>query len=114
MTFDDETMTREYLDGEVVEVWARNTPEERRVWRSRGKIHRDGAPAIKWVDGSRMWFRDGLAHREDGPAYERADGLRCWYLLGERIEESALRDKVLALREAEALFAQHSLYPPGK
>lgn len=36
-------------------------------WHRRGKLHRDGAPAIV-TKYSAVWFQHGLVHREDGPA----------------------------------------------
>jgi len=50
-----------------------------RIWVRRGKIHRDGAPAVIRPDGSELWFIMDELHRLDGPAITEADGTEVWY-----------------------------------
>jgi len=45
-------------------------------------LHREDAPAIEGVCGSKFWYLNGKLHREDGPAYEGADGSKAWFLNG--------------------------------
>lgn len=49
----------------------------------KGNLHRNGAPARKFVDGTELWFRHGELHRLDGPAIIWADGTHEWYVRGE-------------------------------
>lgn len=46
------------------------------------KLHRNGAPARKFDDGTEMWFRHGVLHRFDGPAITWANGTQEWYMHG--------------------------------
>ena len=75
---------------------------ERKVWRIKGKLHREDGPA--WIyyrpDGtvySEQWYLNGNLHREDGPAgiNYRQDGTissETWYLNGKlhREDEPAM------------------------
>ena len=49
-------------------------------WFKEGKLHREGGPAIEFVDGEKRWFKEGKLHREDGPAIEWADGYKEFWL----------------------------------
>jgi hypothetical protein len=40
------------------------------AWYRRGKLHREGKPALEIDDGTGIWFRNGKQHRLDGPAVE--------------------------------------------
>ena len=51
-------------------------------WYKNGVLHREDAPAVVLVDGTKEWYRNGLLHREDGPAVEKTDGTKEWYLNG--------------------------------
>ena len=42
-------------------------------------IHREGAPAIEYADGTKAWWLNGLRHRTDGPSIEFANGTKEWY-----------------------------------
>lgn len=35
---------------------------------AKGRLHRDGGPAVENPDGSFVWYRYGQIHRLDGPA----------------------------------------------
>lgn len=59
-----------------------------KYWRLKGKLHRDGAPAIEHIDGTKEWMLHGKRHREDGPAIEYADGAKSWYLNGNYYEDA--------------------------
>lgn len=48
-----------------------------------GNLHRNGAPARKFADGTELWFRHGELHRLDGPAITWANGAEEWYVRGE-------------------------------
>lgn len=41
---------------------------EKIEWYVEGKLHRIGAPAVKWEDGSEEWYVNAKLHREGGPA----------------------------------------------
>lgn len=43
-------------------------------------LHRIGAPAVEYGDGSKAWWQRNERHREDGPAFEWADGNKQWWL----------------------------------
>ena len=45
------------------------------VWHvnGQGRLHRDGGPAVLFVDGVQNWFQHGVLHREDGPAVVAPD-----------------------------------------
>jgi len=49
-------------------------------WRKPGTgvYHREGGPAVEWVDGSKFWYVDGKRHREDGPTVIRNGGKEWW------------------------------------
>ena len=49
--------------------------------------HREGGPAIEYVDGSKEWFINRKRHREDGPAVEFVNGYKAWYINGKRHRE---------------------------
>jgi hypothetical protein len=53
-------------------------------WYLNGKVHREGGPAIEWVDGSKEWYLKGELHRVVGPAVEYSDGGKEWCLNGEK------------------------------
>ncbi len=48
------------------------------------EYHRDGAPAVKYADGSEMWMQHGKPHRDgDEPAITDAQGSKGWYKDGQ-------------------------------
>lgn len=51
-------------------------------WWIKGKLHREGAPAIIRHDGEERWFLDGVLHREDGPAVTYGEGSMEWWSKG--------------------------------
>lgn len=52
---------------------------------SDGKLHRIGAPAVIWLDGTEVWYKDGVIHNDNGPAYTTRDGEKNFYLFGEEV-----------------------------
>ena len=56
--------------------------ENRVAWYFEGNLHREGAPAVEWSDGTKEWYKNGLFHREDGPAIEYKDGDKHWFKNG--------------------------------
>lgn len=52
-------------------------------WRLKNnQLHRIGAPAVEFADGSKFWYQFDELHREDGPAMETAVGAKAWYVKG--------------------------------
>jgi hypothetical protein len=49
---------------------------------SMGQFHREGGPALEYIDGSKRWYINGELHREDGPAVDWTDGYKAWYING--------------------------------
>ena len=67
-----------------------------KVWRLKGKYHREDGPAIEDADGLKQWYLNNERHRVDGPAYERADGSKEWWLNNNFIYElKSLGDYIL-------------------
>jgi len=60
---------------------------KRKLWYRNGNIHREGGPAVIYLNGTKEWYQNGLRHREGGPAIERADGVKAWYQNGLRHRE---------------------------
>jgi hypothetical protein len=52
-------------------------------WHIRGKLHRDGAPAMVCANGDRWWWQHGKLHRDGAPALVCASGDQAWYQHGE-------------------------------
>lgn len=44
-----------------------------------GYVHREGAPAIELVDGTKFWQINSKNHRKDGPSMEYPDGRKEWW-----------------------------------
>ena len=57
-------------------------------WRIGKALHRIGAPAVEYGDGSKAWWQRDQRHREDGPAYEWADGTKEWWLHNKRYADA--------------------------
>ena len=57
-------------------------------WYLNGKLHREGGPAVEYIDGTKCWYLNGKLHREDGPAIEYANGGEEWYIHGFRHREN--------------------------
>lgn len=55
------------------------------LWYRDGVLHREGAPAIIYTDGTVEWWFDGERHREDGPAIDWPVTFAEWWLDGELI-----------------------------
>jgi hypothetical protein len=68
---------------EMCETYDATAKEWRRP--SDGKLHRVGAPAVIWFDGTEVYYKDGLLHREDGPAYDDKKGLQQFFLFGNEV-----------------------------
>jgi hypothetical protein len=63
--------------------WANGTKQ----WFLNGKLHRTGAPATMCPNGTNFWYQHGKLHRDDAPAVEWADGTKEWYLNGNYYED---------------------------
>lgn len=50
------------------------------IWFSKGKRHREGKPAIVWLNKTVIWYCNGKIHRQDGPAVIHPDGKEYYYL----------------------------------
>lgn len=72
----------------IVEVYA-----TRIEWNYKGKLDREGGPAIEYANGDKLWYRNGLPHREDGPAVEYANGDKHWYRYGKLHREDGPADE---------------------
>jgi hypothetical protein len=59
-------------------------------WLINGKYHREGGPAIECANGDKEWWINGLRHREDGPAVEFINGDKFWFKNGGQVEEKDL------------------------
>ena len=46
------------------------------------QLHREGGPAVEWLNGCSMWYYNGYLHRVDGPAFELPSGSKFWYFRG--------------------------------
>jgi hypothetical protein len=44
--------------------------------------HRNGGPAVIYIDGTQIWCQHGKLHRDDGPVVIYPDGTLCWYQYG--------------------------------
>jgi hypothetical protein len=61
-------------------------------WRDdQGRLHREGAPACVYVNGTEKWYRNGLRHRNGGPAAIYPDGRRIWFEDGRKVKEERAR-----------------------
>lgn len=74
-------------------------PDGTKRWYLKGKLHREGGPAIEWAGGSRSWYLNGKLNREDGPAIECADGTKSWWLNGERVTEEEHKRRTSRVKE---------------
>jgi hypothetical protein len=50
-----------------------------KYWYENDKCHRLDGPAIEKENGDKEWYQNGKCHREDGPAIERINGYKFWY-----------------------------------
>jgi hypothetical protein len=53
------------------------------------QLHREGGPAVEYVDGQGSWFINGIRHRLDGPAMDWANDKKYWYYKGKHIKCSS-------------------------
>jgi len=65
-----------------------------KIWRYKGKDHRENGPSIITKEGTKQWWIHGKLHREDGPAIEWDDGSKEWYLNNERYSEKEWQVKM--------------------
>jgi len=56
-----------------------------KYWFINGLVHREGAPAIEYGNGRKEWWIHGLKHKTDGPAIEWANGAKEWWVDGKFI-----------------------------
>ena len=70
------------INGEYYQEWSD----------SLGRLHREGGPAVVWLNGTEEWWYHGKLHREDGPAFIRPNVTREWYKDGKvhRIDGPAI------------------------
>jgi hypothetical protein len=68
-----------------------------KYWRLHGKLHRDGAPAIEYANGTKLWYQHDELHRDNGPAVERANGDKMWYLHNNKYGAKHWAKKVLEM-----------------
>lgn len=47
-----------------------------------GKVHREGGPAIAYIDGVLVWMKEGVLTNDEGPAYISENGEKSYYLDG--------------------------------
>ena len=45
-------------------------------------MHREGGPAVEYINGTKFWYKNGKLHREDGPAVENPYNHKDWWLNG--------------------------------
>jgi hypothetical protein len=53
----------------------------------KGKLHREGGPAVECAGGDKGWWLNGKLHREDGPAIEYTKVYKSWWLNGNPMTE---------------------------
>jgi len=56
-----------------------------KCWYLNNQYHREGGPAIEYLNGSKLWYLHGQRHRLDGPAVENDSGYKSWYYHGQLI-----------------------------
>ena len=66
-------------------------------WHQNGQLHRIDGPAIEYPNGNKEWWQNGQRHRIDGPAIEWRNGVRFWYINGVRLTEAEFNQAVKAL-----------------
>ena len=57
-------------------------------WWQNGQLHRIDGPAVEWWDGDKRWYQNGQRHRIDGPAVMYADGSKAWYINDKAMTEA--------------------------
>jgi len=62
------------------------------MWYCDGKQHREGGPAVEVAGTYNIWVRNGKYHREDGPAMEYANGCKFWFFNGKEIKCSSQKE----------------------
>ena len=45
-------------------------------------LHREGAPAVQYIDGDSFYYKGGKLHRLDGPAIDLVDGSKEYWVEG--------------------------------
>ena len=73
-----------WVNGEV--HWIKNDDGLVRHFRG-DKLHRIGAPAVIYPDGSQFFYQNDKLHNEAGPAALRADGTKEWWIHGEKMSQ---------------------------
>ena len=53
-----------------------------KLWYKKGKLHKEGGPAVEFANGDKEWYKNGKYHITDGPAREWADGGKEWWIDG--------------------------------
>lgn len=65
------------------------------------EYHRDGAPAIKYAEGSKGWYSHGEFHRIGKPAVINADGSTEWWINGKQLNDAQIKEHLRTLRTEE-------------
>jgi len=64
-------------------------------WRNKdGQMHREGAPAITWRDGSEFWYLYGFLHKLDGPAVMYANQNTQWWINGKQYTQEKYNEQI--------------------
>ena len=66
-------------------------------WHQNGHLHKIDGPAIEYPNGNKEWWQNGQRHRTDGPAITRADGSKAWCINGKRLTEDEFNQAVKLL-----------------
>lgn len=73
--------TGEVLRSHLPSLSASPKWDSRQEWRVSGKLHRVGAPALIYSNGTTGWFFRGTLHRTDGAASTHEFQPKRYYLL---------------------------------
>ena len=63
----------------------------RRYYNSDNQLHREGGPAVEYVNGHKEWWQNGQRHRIDVPAIEI--GSKAWYINDVRLTEDEFNQR---------------------
>jgi hypothetical protein len=58
-----------------------------KVWLRNLEHHREGGPAIEFVNGTKEWLQNDQLHRTNGPAIEYSNGTKKWFFEGKECTE---------------------------
>jgi len=66
---------------------------DNKYWYKNRKQHREGGPAVEYINGYKEWWLNNKLHREDGPAVEYINGYKEWWLNGIEYTEEEFNKK---------------------